>query len=143
MAHFQGFTQSKETKKREIIGASVQFSANYIKGDFRAMAETYTNDALLFPPGKDVIIGKENILKYWENLPKTTILMHKSVSEKLVFKGKEVHDYGYYFVQSQKENEAPNPVYSAKYYIIWITENGEWKMKLDMWNGRNPDWNKQ
>lgn len=137
----QMFAQSKD--HREIIQQSAQFSAYYVQGNFKGMADTYTEDALLFPPGKDIVVGKAAILSFWENLPKTILLSHKTVPEKIIIKGKEAHDYGYYFVQSQKEGEAPGPVFSAKYYIIWVKDKDRgWKMKMDMWNSRNADWNK-
>ena len=137
----QTFAQNKN--QQEIIKQSAQFSAYYVEGNFEGMANTYTEDAMIFPPGKDILFGKAAIRNFWENLPKTKILSHKSVPEKIIIKGNEAHDYGYYFVQSQKEGEVPGPVFSAKYYIIWVKDKDRsWKMKIDMWNSRNADWNK-
>lgn len=127
---------------QKIEALSKKFSADYIKGDFEAMAQAYTTHAIIFAPGKDIIRGRTSIKIFWEALPKVQILYHRTESDTLFFVGNEVHDYGYYYTQSQKPSGEINPSFSAKYYIIWEQENGIWKMKMDMWNGRNQDWNK-
>lgn len=121
---------------------SAEFSAHYVQGNFQAMADRYTEDAILMPPGSEVVAGKNSILEFW--MTTTLPSMHKSVPEKIIVEGSTAHDYGYYYVQSQKPGEEPGPVFSAKYYILWVMDaSGEWKIKMDMWNSRNADWNKK
>lgn len=126
----------------EIKRLSAEFSAHYVQGNFQAMADLYTKDAILMSPGKEVIVGKSSILEFW--MTNTSPSMHKSVHEKIVVDGNTAHDYGYYYVQSQKPGEESVTVFSAKYYIFWVRdESGQWKMKMDMWNSRSADWNKK
>ena len=139
IVHFTSFAQPDE---QLIQSQSALFSQNYIAGDFEAMAEAYTLDAIVCPPSKDIIVGKGKIYDYWSGLPKNTILMHRSEPVELRLIGDEAHEYGYYYTQSQKENGEKNPIYSAKYYIIWKKVSGTWKMKMDMWNNRDQNWDK-
>ncbi len=129
--------QSGETGKIEKLSA--KFSADYVRGDFQAMADAYSTDAVLMAPGRDVITGKHAILEFWST---TSIpIMHKSVPDTLIMHGpSEIHDVGYFFTQ----RDAASPVFSAKYYIIWRKDvNGAWKMYMDMWNSRHPDSSQQ
>ncbi|MBP6695619.1 MAG: nuclear transport factor 2 family protein [Saprospiraceae bacterium] len=139
---FVHFTSYAQIDEQQIKDQSSQFSKNYIEGNFVAMAEAYTTDAVIGPPSKDIVSGREKIYNYWAGLPKTKVLMHRSETITIKINGDEAHDYGYYYTQSQKDNGEKNPVYSAKYYIIWKKVDGTWKMKVDIWNSRDQHWNK-
>ncbi len=128
-----GCAQADEARK--IPELSAKFSADYMRGDFEAMSDAYSADAVLMAPGRDVVIGKEAILEFWKT---TSIpLLHKSVPDTLIIHSpSEIHDFGYFFTQ----RDAASPVFSAKYYIIWRrSADGEWKMYMDMWNSRHRD----
>jgi len=132
---------SQESDEATIRRESAQFSANYIKGDFEAMTHQYSEDAVLMSPGRDAIVGHAAILAFWQST--TRPVVHKSTPERIVVEGNLAHDYGYFFSQSQKAGEAPGPMGSAKYYILWTkSADGRWRMKMDMWNSRRADWNK-
>lgn len=136
---------SAQTEEENTIRQqSANFSRFYMEGNFQAMADAYTDSAILMPPLKDVIIGKKAILEFWVGLPATSkLLLHKSEPEKIIIIGNEAHEYGYYFTESKKNDEEKKRG-SAKYYIIWVkTKTDGWKMKMDMWNGRNPQWNEK
>ncbi len=42
-----------------------QFSQNYMNGDAKAIAESYTADGKIFPVDRDIISGTDGLLKYW------------------------------------------------------------------------------
>jgi ketosteroid isomerase-like protein len=120
---------------------SAQFSSNYVAGSFEAMMNQYTETAVLMPPARDAISGHGAILDFWKQTTKP--VMHRAEPVRIVVEGNLAHDFGYFFVQSQKPGEQPGPVSSAKYYILWTKgADGIWKMKMDMWNSRRTDWNK-
>jgi ketosteroid isomerase-like protein len=131
------YKQDSQGEKNKIAQLQSKFSENYLNGDFAAISKTYSDSAILMAPATDIIIGRTNIYSYWSNLPKTKLVSHKSLPEKIILKGNEAWEYGYYFVQSKKSDGSLNPIYSAKYFIIWTKESGEWKIKMDMWNSRN------
>lgn len=118
---------------------SRKFSADYVRGDFKAMTDAYTTDAVLMAPGRDVLTGRKAIQEFWSasRIP----VMHKTVPDTLIMHGQsEIHDIGYFFTQSDPQG----PVFSAKYYIIWRKDaGGNWKMYMDMWNSRDRDSSQQ
>ncbi len=121
--------------------ASAQFSANYVRGDFQAMADQYTENAVVMAPAREVMVGRAAILEFWKST--TPPVSHESVPEKIEIDGTVAHDYGYFFTQSQKPGEPPGPLNSAKYYIRWQKgADGVWRMALDMWNSRKPGWSR-
>ncbi|MCW5911549.1 MAG: nuclear transport factor 2 family protein [Cyclobacteriaceae bacterium] len=141
-------TSQAQTPEEAAISAikklSEKFSSDYMNSDFQAIANAYTEDAVILSPGKDVIVGRKAIFDFWNGLPRTSkLLMHRIEPDTIFLVGNEIQEYGYYYAQSQKPGEEASPVFSAKYFIIWKKdEAGNWKMKMDMWNGRNPDWSK-
>jgi ketosteroid isomerase-like protein len=130
---------AQSTDEQLIRKASVQFSADYVRGDFAAMANHYTEEGLVMAPGRDAMTGKAAILEFWKT---TTVPMkHESVSEKIVIEGSTAHDYGYFYVQTQKPGESAGALNSAKYYIQWRKgTDGQWRMAVDMWNSRQAGW---
>lgn len=122
-----------------IRNASREFSAEYVRGDFQAMTARYTEDAILMAPSRDVRTGREAILEFWKGT--TVPFTHESVPERIIIENNSAHDYGYFYVQTQKPGEPPGPVTSAKYYIRWQKDaDGVWRMALDMWNSRQTGW---
>lgn len=135
-------TFAQENDIINIKKTSTEFSQNYIKGDFQALANAYTDSALLFPPSRDVIVGRKAIFDFWKGLPSSsTLLSHRSEPERIIVSGNEAHDYGYYYTETQKSGESEIKRFSAKYYILWIKTDQGWKMKMDMWNSRDSNWN--
>ncbi len=125
--------------EEQIRKASAKFSADYVRGDFVAMTNCYTDDALVMAPGRDALVGKATILEFWKTT--TVPLTHESFPEKITIEGDQAHDYGYFYVQTQKPGEPPGPLNSAKYYIRWKKgSDGVWRMAFDMWNTRMAGW---
>ena len=138
-----GAPSSEDNAAAAIRQLSGKFSSDYIRSDFEAIANAYAEDAVIMPPGRDAIKGRKAIFDFWSGLPKTyRLLIHRIEPDTIFVMGNEAHDYGYFFTQSQKEGEDAGPVLSAKYYIVWEKDKaGDWKMKMDMWNMRDPEWN--
>lgn len=122
-----------EVEKAKIITATKTFSKAYINGDFESMANSYTEDAKIFPNNADIISGREAIKERWMMGAETKILHHKILPEEITFLGDYAHDYGYFEGKSEnKEGSIDN--WKGKYVVVWKKENGNWKMYLDIWN---------
>lgn len=130
---------AQSADEQAIRKASLQFSADYVRGDFTSMTDHYTEDGLVMAPGRDAMTGKAAILEFWRTT--TVPIKHESTPEKIIVEGSTAHDYGYYYVQTQKPGEPPGALNSAKYYIQWRKgTDGHWRMAIDMWNSRQPGW---
>ncbi len=120
----------RETLARE----GSRFSQAYMDGDVETMVSIYTDDAVLFPGGSDVIRGEEAIRNYW-NLPAgRTITLHKMTPVEVEISDSMASDYGYYEVSGINGENAWGPT-RGKYLVVWrLGKDGNWRMKLDMWN---------
>lgn len=116
------------------------FSSSYIKGDYTAMANFYTDDAVLMSPGQDMIYGKDAIYKFWSRDPTYHQTFHRSKSDKLEIIGNLAIDNGYWYSKAITKGKEGD-LYSGKYLIIWKkNDKGEWRMYHDIWNNRAKGW---
>ncbi|MFZ1806652.1 MAG: DUF4440 domain-containing protein [Cyclobacteriaceae bacterium] len=135
-AYSQGSTNDENLIKK----AADDFSASYVKGDYQAMANTYTEDAVLMSPGQDMIYGREAIYKFWSKDTAYHQVFHRSVSDQLEVLGDLAFDNGFWYSQANY-NGKERPLFSGKYLIIWKKdEEGNWKMYHDIWNNRASGW---
>lgn len=135
-AYSQGITNDENLIKK----AADYFSASYVKGDYHAMANTYTEDAVLMSPGQDMIYGREAIYQFWSKDTAYHQVFHRSVSDKLEIIGELAFDNGFWYSQANYSGKE-RPLFSGKYLIIWKKDkNGNWKMYHDIWNNRASGW---
>lgn len=146
LALFAGITrlvaQSTLADEEQIQKAAENFSAAYVRGDYKTMLTHYVDDAVLMPPGQDMIYGKEAIYKFWTRDTAYHQVFHKTKSDKLEIKGTVAFDNGYWYSESVYNGKS-RPLASGKYLIIWRKENGEWKMYHDIWNNRASGWERK
>src|SRR5437899_2520695 len=56
------------TIKQEIERLTREFEAAYRRGDFRAVASFYTEDAMVMPPGQETVRGRRAIEQVYQAL---------------------------------------------------------------------------
>lgn len=117
--------------------AARAFSAAYVRGDARAMAEAYTDDAVIFPEGTPAIEGREAIERYWTLGPGRRITHHRITPTRIEVVGNTAYDHGVFEVSGTNDGEAWGPGH-GKYVVVWKRgSDGRWRMQLDIWN-RSP-----
>lgn len=118
---------------------ALTFSENLVAGNYGALMDAYWDDAVLLPPGRDIIKGKAGITAYWIRNRSFKQLYHKTISEKIEVTGDYALDYGYWFSEGKAGDKA-YPLSSGKYVVIWKKIDGRWKMYQDIWNNRSQNW---
>lgn len=113
-----------------------EFSRFVVAGDNRAIADAYTAEASILPPGLDIISGTEGIRSYWSRKPGNTTTFHKITPVEIVVQGDTAYDHGYYEVSGISQGK-PFEGARGKYLIVWRKQDGEWKIHLDAWNRVN------
>jgi ketosteroid isomerase-like protein len=121
-------------KEEEAIKAqAAKFSKYLVAGERDKVVGMYSADAKIFPSDLGILEGEE-LVNYWnppgERAWKTT--SHKLTPVEIKVWGNEAYDYGYYEGTSSNGESESN--WRGKYVVIWLKENGEWKMYLDIWN---------
>lgn len=119
----------------EAIGK--QFTDAYNRGDAAAMAATYTEEARVLPPNGPMIVGREAIQNFWQDVIDAGIsdlqltTLEVGVARDLAY----VIDESALTIQPE-EGEAIRD--QGKSVVILKRENGEWKVAVDIWNSSMP-----
>ena len=106
-----------------------QFEQAFARGDAGAIADLYTEDAMLLPAGSDFVKGREAIRQYWQSAMDAGI---RSVRLTIL----EIEDYaetapptGEYTLSSGDGQPKDN----GKYMVVWKQQGHDWKMYRDIW----------
>jgi uncharacterized protein (TIGR02246 family) len=124
-------TPASAQLKSQIQKVDDQFSEAFNKGDGAAVADHYTDDAVVLPPGSEMVKGKKDIVAFWKKtVDQLTELKAKTV---------DVKRLGHLFVReigtfSFKSKADPSQEISGKYVVVWQKVRGKWKLTTDIWN---------
>ncbi|HCM75769.1 MAG TPA: hypothetical protein DIS90_05280 [Cytophagales bacterium] len=126
--------ENVEREIEQILKQTELFSLSYMNADFESLANSYTADAKILPPGAGIIEGREAIKKRWILPDGVRILLHKVTPSEITVQGNWAYDLGYYEGKTRKKN-GEEVAWKGKYLIVWKKETGTWKMYADAWNG--------
>lgn len=117
-----------------IAEAARAFSAAYVQGDPAAMADAYTEDAVIFPDRVAAISGRQAIQEYWTLPDNRRITQHRILADDVVIHGDVAYDHGRFTISGTTDGVAWGPSW-GKYVVVWIKgSDGKWRMQLDIWN---------
>lgn len=108
------------------------------KRDAAAIAQNYTEDGVLMPPGAPIAEGREAIEKAWSGMMKTPgfELTFEPTTILVSSAGDLAMDRGTYRFSSTGPN---GPVTeTGKYVVVWRNVGGEWKAAADIFNSDGP-----
>jgi uncharacterized protein (TIGR02246 family) len=105
------------------------FIAAFRRGDARAVAEQYTEDAQVIPPGADVASGRPAIAAFWQSLMDAGV-------ETLALDTTEVQSAGdlAYEVGAVTVTGRSGQVTEGRYVVVWKRQHGRWMIHRDIWN---------
>ena len=105
------------------------FIAAFLRRDARAVADLYTEDAQVIPPGNEIASGRSAIATFWRTV------MHAG-SEDLALETNEVESAGDLACEvGTVKVVGPNgQVTAGRYVVVWKRQNGHWKIHRDIWN---------
>jgi len=123
-------------EKVKIQEMNNEFTEAHINGkkDSLTMVNYYTQDAKIFPPNSDPVIGKPAISEL------TSLYMKYPISEfseqTTAFYGNEEYliDEGNYIMRYGEDNAEEK----GKYLNVWKKEDGKWKVFSNIWNANMP-----
>lgn len=106
-----------------------QFEQAFARGDAGAIADLYTEDAMLLPAGSDFVKGREAIRQYWQSAMDAGI---RSVRLTIL----EIEDYAETAVTTGEytlSSADGQPKDNGKYMVVWKQQGHDWKMYRDIW----------
>ena len=120
--------------KKVIEEKNNRFTKAHITHDSAVMINIYTQDAKVFAPNSDVVIGRPAIAVVVSQYMKFDIKEFRE--ETTAFYGNEDYliDEGNYFMRYGKDNI----IDKGKYLNVWKKEDGDWKIYSNIWNTNMP-----
>jgi ketosteroid isomerase-like protein len=104
-----------------------------LRGDARGVADCYTADAQIFPPGGPVAKGRAAIVEFWQKSIDAGI-------KEFSLKTDDVESGGDLACETGTARMVDNAggVLEARYVVVWKRVAGAWKLHRDIWNSANP-----
>ena len=121
------------TVRAAIEQAGVRFAEAYGRGDAKAVAAFYTEDAIAFPPGAAMVKGRQAIQQMWQETMDSGV---KSLSFTVIDVGASgdlAHETGTALMNVQPAGKEPTTA-SIKYVVVWKKQGNDWKLARDIWN---------
>jgi uncharacterized protein (TIGR02246 family) len=116
---------------REDINQIVaEFESAFAKADATALANFYTDNGMVLPPGSDLVQGTAEIRQLWQELLNQGI---KNIKLEVL----EVEQLGDTAIEVGKAilyGENDQVVDKGKYMVVWKQQNEQWKIHRDIFN---------
>jgi ketosteroid isomerase-like protein len=125
---------SLDSVKAQIAGSNAVFGDCFGKNDSTSFVNCYTENGCINPPGMPQMCGRAAIGAFFSEGVKMGMRQIKiTIGE--VLGGKDgVTETGKYEVFG----DGGVSFEKGKYMVMWIEENGKWKMHRDVWNSDTP-----
>jgi len=108
-----------------------RFAAALKSGDMETIGQTYAEDARIFPPGAEMIEGREAIQGYWKSAADTLADAKLTAVEVKPLSNNYAREIGTFSLKTKGEN--PQEI-AGKYIVIWQKVGDDWKISDDIWN---------
>ena len=128
-----GWAEDASTVRAAIEQAGVKFAEAYGRGDAKAVAAFYTEDAIAFPPGAEMVKGRAAIQQMWQETMDSGV---KSLTFTVIDVGTSgdlAHETGTARMTIQPAGKDPTTA-SIKYAVVWKKQGNDWKLHRDIWN---------
>ena len=108
-----------------------RFAAALKSGDMETIGQTYAEDARIFPPGAEMIQGREAIQGYWKGAAATVADAKLTAVEVKPLGDSHAREIGSFSLKTK--GDSPQEIV-GKYIVIWQKVGDDWKMSDDIWN---------
>jgi uncharacterized protein (TIGR02246 family) len=130
----KGADPDEPDPRRAVEQANADLGAAFAKGDFKAVAEMYTETGRLLPPNSEVIEGRKAIEEFWRGVMSAGVKSIKLKSIEIEHCNDIVFEQGTATLFG-KDNAV---IDRGKYLVMWKRAEGKWKLHRDCWNSSEP-----
>lgn len=119
--------------RSDIEAANQKFGAAYAKGDAAAIARLYTPHATVFPPGSDMVTGRDGIQKVWADAIQSGLKITGLQTVSVEQYGNAAREIGRFTAEAPNAQKQMAKL-NGKYVVVWKRVNGTWMLDSDIWN---------
>jgi ketosteroid isomerase-like protein len=124
-----------------IDAANAKMVADYAAGDTTALAQAYTEDALMLPPDATRVVGHSAIEALWKSWIDAGMKNLTLKSTDVDSSGDLAYEVGEFTLQvpfsgqNSSTNGGEASTASGKYLVVWKRgADGIWRLKVHTWN---------
>src|SRR3954471_11641095 len=109
-----------------------RFSQAFAKGDFAAVANLYSEDAVLLPPGAEMVTaGRTGIESFLAGAVTQASELKLTARDVSALGSEAAREIGTFTLKTK--GQQPQEV-AGKYVVIWQKVGSDWKIATDIWN---------
>ena len=123
----------EEEVRKAIDKVNKRFSEGFVVGDASITASVYVEDAVILPPGGNIIRGRKAIEEFWGSVMDSGVKEAILNTVELSGGGDYVHEMGTGVLKIRPEGGEPADQ-PAKYVVVWKRTPDGWKYQWDIWN---------
>lgn len=123
-------TRTTTDIREAIAAANRDFTEAFARRDARGVASCYASDAMVLPPGGDLVTGADGIEAFWQSVMDMGIRGAALETLEAEEHGDIAHEVGRYVLRGDSDQV----VARGKYLVLWRQEHGRWKLFRDIWN---------
>ncbi|MDR3530852.1 MAG: nuclear transport factor 2 family protein [Rhodopila sp.] len=127
-----GIAEARDVKS-EIEAGNQKFGAAYAKGDAAAISRLYTEHATVFPPGSDMVTGRDGIQKVWADAIQSGMKIDSLQTVSVEQYGNAAREIGRFTAEVPNAQKQMAKV-EGKYVVVWKRVKGTWMLDSDIWN---------
>ena len=113
--------------------AGKAFAEAFGRGDTKAVANFYSEDAVAFPPDGNMVEGRPAIEALWKSFRETGAKSMAFEVIDVVSSGNLAAETGIATLAIQAMGGTTTEV-KVKYVVVWKKQGGAWKLYRDIWN---------
>lgn len=129
--------EAQQPARAAIEANTRQFIAAFNKGDAAAVANMYTTGARLLPPNAEMVEGRANIQKYWQEAITAGFKMVSLEAVHIETQGNIAVEVGRYTITVPGAGGVTTTD-KGKYVVTWKREGRSWKLAIDIFNTNMP-----
>jgi len=120
--------QSDAAIQEAIQKAGEKYAEAFTKGDAKALAALYTEDAYLLPPGADLVHGRDAIEAFFRQHMDVSDFKYTTIDIKSLG-DKAAREIGTTSFRTKDQQ-----LHQVKYAVVWVNNGGQWQLLQDIWN---------